>query len=240
MRVLTRPFMSVRFDTTRWTLVLQAADSQSAEGRRSLDLLCRDYWQPVYAFVRSQGTSHEDAQDLTQKFFQTLLQHKLHARVSPERGRFRTWLLAVLKNVMHEEHRRLSARKRGAGQIQVGVEEIDREHIDPRSPDRDYERQWAQSVLGNAVARLRDDYTAQGHEQRFAVLQPLLFDATKGAGADETHATALGISLNAAKIALTRLRARFRDILRLEVARLVDDPADVDDEIRTLMAALQT
>lgn len=232
--------MNSQFETTNWTLILQAADNQSQSGRLSLERLCQAYWQPLYTWVRSTGLGHEDAQDRTQAFFQHLLSNDLHIDVHPSRGRFRTWLIILLKHFLLNEARHDHAQKRGGPERQdIGLEEAHDLIIDTATPDRAYERKWAHAVLANTLERLREDCTQTGQADRFEVLQGLLFDATKGEGATEEHAARLNLTLNAVKVALTRMRQRYRELLRVEVARLVEGPDQVDDEIAHLMQTLR-
>lgn len=232
--------MSVNFETTNWTLILRAADHEAPHGRLALDQLCQAYWQPLYAWVRGMGMGHEDAQDRTQAFFQHLLTKDLHSEVHPSRGRFRTWLIALLKHFMLNEMRYDKALKRGGAERQdVGLEDAHDLIIDMATPDKVYERKWAHTVLANALVRLRDDCEQTGQSVRFEVLQSLLFDTSKGEGAGEEHAARLGLTLNATKVALTRMRQRYRELLRVEVSRLVESPEEVDDEIAHLVCALR-
>lgn len=232
--------MRSHFDTTNWTLILQAADEQSVHGQSALEKLCSAYWQPLYAWVRSSGLGHEDAQDRTQAFFQHLLANELHTNVHPSRGRFRHWLIAVLKHFLQNEARRDTAMKRGGPMRQdVTLDEAPDLVTDTAAPDRAYERKWAHAVLANTLERLRQDCVLTGQTTRFGVLQSLIFDASKGEGAADEHAALLGLTLNASKVALTRLRQRYRELLRVEVARLVDDPAEIDDEIAHLQRVLR-
>lgn len=231
--------MSATFDTTQWTMIFQAGDSESAEGSVAFGKLCQAYWQPIYAFTRGSGATHEDAEDLTQGFFHHLIQNQQPTGVHPAKGRFRSWLLAVLKNFLAGEHRYDTRQKRGGSDLQnVTIEDAHHELIDPATPIRSFEREWARSVLANALERLRVECDHAGQMNRFTVLQESLFDITKGEGASAEQAAALGISLNAARIALSRLRQRYRELLRKEVSRLVDDPSEVDDEIAHLVQVL--
>lgn len=230
----------MNFETTNWTLILRAADLQGSQGRSALDQLCQAYWQPLYAWVRGMGLGHEDAQDRTQAFFQHLLEKNLHSEVHPSRGRFRTWLIALLKHFMLNEMRYEKAQKRGGEERQdIVLEEAVDQIIDTATPDKAFERKWAHAVLANALERLREDCLQTGQSERFEVLQGLLFDSTKGEGATEEHAAKLSLTLNATKVSLSRLRQRYRELLRLEVSRLVESPEEVDDEIAHLIRVLR-
>jgi len=231
--------MSSAFNTTQWTVIFQAGDSKSAAGAEAFGQLCRAYWQPTYAYTRGTGISHQDAQDVTQGFFQHLLENDLPADVHPAKGRFRNWLLAVLRNFLASEHRHQTRQKRGGPDLQtLTLDDAHHELIDTDHPADAFEREWARSVLANALDRLREECDDAGQKERFTVLQGSLFDVTKGEGATQDQASALGISLNAAKIALSRLRQRYRELVRKEVSRLVEDPAEVDEEIAHLVRVL--
>jgi RNA polymerase sigma factor (sigma-70 family) len=216
-----------------------ATDSESSAGQHAFERLCRAYWQPLYAFVRGSGHSHQDAQDLTQGFFHYLLQRDLPAGVHPTKGRFRNWLLAVLRNFLASEQRHQTRQKRGGPELQtLTLDEAHHELIADDDPAQAYEREWARSVLANALARLEEESVHAGQVGRFNVLQTSLFDVTKGEGATQEQADALGLSLNATKVALSRLRQRYRELLRKEVSRLVEDPTEVDEELAHLVRVL--
>ena len=231
--------MGLPFTTTQWTLIYQASDDPSSTGAEAFGVLCQAYWPPLYAFTRGTGASHEDAQDLTQGFFTHLLEKALPNDLHPTKGRFRNWLLASLKNFLAKEHRHQTRQKRGGPDLQtLTLDDAHHELIDPEHPAQAYEREWARSVLANALARLQSESERAGQLDRFQVLQGALFDLNKGEGATEAQAAALGISHNAAKVALSRLRQRYRELVRLEVTRLVEDPAEVDEEIAHLIRVL--
>ncbi|MEQ1751240.1 MAG: sigma-70 family RNA polymerase sigma factor [Prosthecobacter sp.] len=231
--------MSTAFITTQWTLIYRAGDSQTVSGAEAFSALCQAYWQPLYAYTLSTGVSHQDAQDFTQGFFQHLLEKDLPAGLHPTKGRFRTWLLAVMKNFLAGEHRHQTRQKRGGPDLQtLTLEDAHHELHHSDHPADAYEREWARSVLANALTRLREESEHAGQMNRFEVLQGSLFDVTKGEGATEEQAALLGISHNAAKIALSRLRQRYRELVKKEVSRLVEDPAEVDEEIAHLVRVL--
>lgn len=228
------------FLTTQWTVILQAGQSDPARKAAALETLCRSYWKPLYGYTRSAVGSHQDAEDLTQGFFQHLLSKDLPAGLGPENGRFRSWLLAVLKNYLASRHRYETRVKRGGkGLMTVTLEEVAHELFDAADPDAAFEKEWARSVLANALEHLREECGNSGHAKRFEILGGTLFDHEKGDGATLEQATELGISQNAAKIVLTRMRQRYRELLREEVSRLVGDAGDVDEEIAHLVRALR-
>lgn len=235
--------MSADFTQTNWTLILQAADQQSAGGQKALEQLCHRYWKPLNAFVRSYGRSHHDAEDTTQAFFQHLLELKLYDRANKERGRFRTFLMTSLRNFMIREHRDASAQKRGGGQAEHVSMDLARSELESSSnsanaPDAIFDRKWAIAVLEEAMKALEAEQTASGNAERFAVLRPLVLDHERGEAGEQDTSRRLGLSDAGVRTALSRLRARYRELVRAEVASLVDDPADVDDEIAHLMRAL--
>jgi RNA polymerase sigma factor (sigma-70 family) len=228
------------FNTTQWTIILQAGEFDPVRKAHALESLCRSYWLPLFTFTKNRVSSHEEAEDLTQGFFQHLLARDFAADLRPENGRFRSWLLAVLKHHLASQHRYNTRQKRGGKELcMVALDDVSGELIDPANPDADYEKEWARSVLANSLDSLKKECAETGHAHRFEVLSAALFDQTKGEGATSEQAAELGVTHNAAKIALTRLRQRYREILRKEVTRLVDDPAEVDDEIAHLIRVLR-
>lgn len=237
--------MSAEFTQTNWTLILQAADQHSPAGQKALEHLCHRYWKPLNAFVRSFGRSHHDAEDTTQAFFQHLLESKLYDRANRERGRFRTFLMTALRNFMIREYRDATALKRGGGEAEhvsmdlVGSE-VDVSMKSADSPDAVFDRKWAIAVLEQAMNSLEAEQTASGNAERFAVLRPLVLDNERGEGGEQDTSRRLGLSDAGVRTALSRLRARYRELVRAEVASLVDDPAEVDDEIAHLMRALSS
>jgi len=237
--------MSADFTQTNWTLILQAADQDSAGGQKALEHLCRRYWKPLNAFVRSFGRSHHDAEDTTQAFFQHLLELKLYDRAHKERGRFRTFLMTALRNFMIREHRDATAQKRGGGQAEhvsmdLAGTEVKTQANAAHSPDAIFDRKWAIAVLEEAMKTLETEQTASGNAERFAVLRPLVLDHERGEAGEQDTSRRLGLSDAGVRTALSRLRARYRELVRAEVASLVDDPAEVDDEIAHLMRALSS
>jgi RNA polymerase sigma-70 factor (ECF subfamily) len=209
----------------------------------ALETLCRAYWYPLYAFVRRQGRDPPEAQDLTQAFFCHLLENRALAAVHPNKGRFRSFLLASLKNFLANEWDRARASKRGGGQVTFSLDDFDPEQryrvepVDTASPDKLFDRRWAEAVLAQVMARLRRDYVAAGWGPRFETLKVyLLNDYSPGSYAEA--AAALGLSESAVKSAIYKLRQRFALSLREDVAQTVADPAEVEAELRELLAAL--
>jgi DNA-directed RNA polymerase specialized sigma24 family protein len=229
------------FATTRWTLIRAARDHSAPETRAALAALCAAYWYPLYAFVRRQGYDPDQAQDLTQGFFARLLEKDGLALADQARGRFRSFLLAACKHFLSNERDRERALKRGGGRppvsIDVAVAEgcYGREPSHTETPERLFQRRWALSLLEHVLQRLRGEYETAGKGGLFGRLKGHL------AGGGEAHAQAaadLGMSEGAIKVAVHRLRHRYRDLLREEIAGTLDDPAAIDDEIRELFAAL--
>jgi RNA polymerase sigma factor (sigma-70 family) len=234
---------AVVFATTRWSVVL-TAQGESAAAQEALDRLCRIYWWPLYGFVRRQGRTPEEAQDLTQDFFALLLERKDLDTIRREKGRLRSYLLVALKNFLAKAHRRAMAVKRGEGKPLVPLEELlareraDLEPADTLSADRIYERRWALTLLEQVLARLADEYRVAGSGALFEQLKQMLTDEP-GRPSQALVAQELGMTENAVKQALHRLRARYRLLLRDEIAHTVAVPGEVEDELRHFIAVLQ-
>ena len=228
-----------RFLTTRWDVV-RAAGERSAE---ALESLCRDCWRPVYAFLRRQGRDRHESQDLTQEFFTRLLAGQSTQGADPARGRFRSWLLGALKHFLANEWHRANALKRGGGvQIFSLDEAMDEErfHQEPshgESPDRLFDRRWAEDLLARVNARVRSDYEAAGWGERFEALKVYLLGGSEPQSYAGT-AAALGISESAVKSAIYKLRQRFGQVLRAEISQTVASPEDEADEVRHLLESL--
>jgi len=231
------------FPHTRWSLVLVATQKSSAESAAALESLCRAYWYPLYACVRRSGQSPHDAQDLTQEFFCRLLEKRWLDSADREKGKLRTFLIVALKNFMSKEWRRASAQRRGGGQFQVPFDTEFAETRFAAEPSRklaleeSFDRQWALTLLELTVNRLRTEFAATH--------QPGDFEALKGclmAARGTVDYAAVGAQLRenegAARVAAHRLRKRFREIYREELAQTLADDADVDGELRHLAAAL--
>lgn len=231
------------FVTTHWSVVLAAGRSETTQARNALEQLCRTYWQPLYAYVRRCGHSPEDAKDLTQEFFARLLERKLVAKADPRRGRFRSFLLASLKHFLAHEWEKAHARKRGGG-AQVLPLEFDTaesrcgQPIAPGdTPDRAFDRQWALTLLDVVLARLRREYSDAGREDLFLGLKDTLAGGRSEIPYREL-ADRLRMSEGAVKVAAHRLRRRYRELLREEIAHTVSGPEEVEEELRQLLAAL--
>jgi RNA polymerase sigma factor (sigma-70 family) len=229
------------FPTTRWTLVVAAADPQRKEARSALVSLCEGYWYPLYAYVRRRGYQADQAQDLTQEFFIRVLQGGYLDRADPEKGRFRSFILTSLKFFMADEADRGRALKRGGGavlplELSSGEDRYQREPAHDETPERIFERRWALSVLDRVVERLRNEFVQHGRPEHFERLKMFLLgksDAPYAALARE-----MNTSEGALKVAIHRLRKRYRELFRQEIADTVADPGDVESELRFLAAAL--
>lgn len=232
---------SPRFATTRWTVVLTAGDVTSPSARAALDDLCRAYWFPLYAFARREGTTPEAAQDLVQGFFTHVLEKGTVGAADPARGRFRSFLLTSFRNYTKNERAREGALKRGGGAtiVPIGADAEGRYGVEPsheETPERRFEREWALGLLERALGAVRTSYAGRG--------QAAVFDALKGflVGSDDRRyadaGLALGLSEGAVKVAVHRLRDRYRKALKDEVAQTVEDEGQVEDELGALLQAL--
>ncbi len=233
------------FQTTRWTLVVAAGGPVTEQSREALARLCEIYWYPLYAYVRRWGHPADEAQDLTQEFFARLIERNVVAEADPTRGRFRSFLLASLKHFLANEHDRATALKRGGGrpllslEFQTAESRYRLEPADRETPDRVFERGWAAALLDRVMARLAEEQEQAGRRDLFDRLRPALAEGTAEASYAQIGA-AIGMSEGAIKVAVHRLRRRFGELLREEIAETVADPAEVDEEIRYLLAALRS
>jgi RNA polymerase sigma-70 factor (ECF subfamily) len=230
--------------TTQWSQVLAARDGSDTEARAALESLCGTYWEPLYAFVRHQGSSPDEAGDLTQAYFAELLEKDFLSAVDPGKGRFRSFLLASMKNFLSHERERASAQKRGGGRriLSLDVEGAEQRYgVQPTaemSPDEAFEYRWAVTMLNRALERLQQDSSASGRAEQFEVLRQYLTSTAEETPYREA-ASRLRMSEGAVKMAVSRLRARLGQCLRAEVADTVADPSEIDDEVRQLLQALR-
>lgn len=234
------------FETTRWTLVLTAGADGSASARRALSELCAAYWYPLYAFVRRQGHDPDSAQDLTQGFFARLLERRIVATADPARGRFRAYLLGALKHFLADERDRAAALKRGGGRVVSSIDSVDLREAETRyaaepahrdTPEKAFDRRWAMTLLGEVLARLRAEMEADGKGPLFEALKDTLGASDDGRSYRDVGES-LAMSEGAVKVAAHRLRRRYRELLRAQIAQTVASPGEVDDEIRHLFEAL--
>jgi RNA polymerase sigma-70 factor (ECF subfamily) len=229
--------------TTHWSLIQAAGRQSSPVAQQALETLCHIYWPPLYAYIRRRGINNVEAQDLTQAFFAELLDKDYLLQATPERGRFRSFLLAACQHFLSKEWAKARAQKRGGGRAPLSLDFASAEQrlaLEPaagRTPEQEYERQWAVTLLRQVLTQLEQECTRTGKGELFAALKPFLLGEHGGA----TYATAaehLAITAAAVKMAASRLRRRYRELLREAIAQTVSTPQDVDDEIRQLFAAL--
>lgn len=238
---MAMPAGAAGFPTTRWTLVITAADAQRTEAHAALVALCERYWYPLYAYVRRRGYPPDQAQDLTQAFFVRVLEGRYLDRADRDKGRFRAFMLTSLKFFLADEADRNRAQKRGGGavlslEMTSGEERYQREPAHDETPERIFERRWALSVLEIVVDRLRDEFLQHGRLDQFNRLKVFLVDQPETPYA--ALAPEMGISEGALKVAVHRLRKRYRELFRREIAETVATPEEVEAELRYLAAAL--
>jgi len=232
------------FSTTHWSVVLAAGSANAPKALEALEQLCRGYWYPLYAFVRRQGHSPEDAQDLTQEFFARFLERRYFAHATPARGRFRSFLLTSLKHfLINEWERQHTARRGGAHQtVAWETEQAETryraERLDGLAPDALFEKRWAATLLERVLAELRSESATNGRAPQFEALKPLVLDRDDERSYRQIGQE-LGLSEGAVKTAVHRLRRRYRELLRNEVSRTVATPAELEEELQHLIAALR-
>jgi len=233
-----------RFATTKWSVVLAAGDRGSSGSRAALSELCETYWYPLYAFARRRGLSAEAAQDSTQGFFVRFLEKDTLRHVQPEKGRFRSFLLTSFKNFLSDERAHAQRKKRGGGAVQISIDlktaegRYRNEPADEQTPERIFERRWALTLLEKALGRLRADHVSSNREKVFDKLKGYL-TGEKGSVPYARTARDLGISEIAVKVAVHRLRRRFRGCLLEEISQTLSDEADLGREVRHLMSVLE-
>ena len=232
-----------QFATTRWSVVLAAGQDDSAVAMAALETLCRAYWYPLYAYVRRRGHAEHDAQDLTQGFFARLLERHPFKSVAPGQTKFRSFLLVALKNYLADEHDREQAQKRGGGLTIVSFDAAEAEqryHVEPahaETPERLFERQWATTLLDRTLIRIEQEFTAAGKRALLDALRGFILDDAEGRTCAQL-AVELGMSEEAVKKAVQRLRRRYQDILREEIGHTVTQCSEVEEELRHLWSAL--
>jgi len=231
------------FVTTRWSQVLAAGRSDSTHAASALATLCASYWYPLYAYVRRRGYGPEDAQDLTQEFFARLLEQRWLGQADRERGRFRTFLLSAMSHFLANEWDKASAKKRGGGvqivpiQLDTAETRYGQEPADSFTPDQAYERRWAVTLLDRVLTHLQQEYVKEGKTELFESLKPSLL----GEGEHQPYAELalrLGLSEGTLKVAVHRLRKRYRQLLRAEIANTVASPSEVEEEMHHLFKVL--
>jgi RNA polymerase sigma-70 factor (ECF subfamily) len=231
------------FATTRWTVVMAAGRNSSPAAREAMEALCKTYWYPLYAFVRRAGHSAHDAQDLTQSFFERFLEKNFLGDIHRDRGKFRSFLLAALKHFLANEWDRAHAQKRGGKVAFISIDEQtaeERYRLEPAdhlTAEKIYARRWACTLLDNVLELLKEEFKKAGKAAEFARMKVFLSGERASLPYAEM-APKLGMSEAALKVAVHRVRKRYRELLRAEIAQTLENPADVDSEIRELYAAL--
>lgn len=234
---------STVFATTHWSVVLRAGENHSPQSTAALERLCRTYWFPLFAFIRRRGHGEEDAKDLTQQFFASLLARNDFRTVNAGKGKFRTFLLASLTHFLSNERDRAHAAKRGGGQPPISFDEMTPEQwrrYEPAThlaPDQLFDQRWAMTLLHTGLMRLEAEMQSAGKGQQFQALKPFLTDEP-GAGEYAAVAQRLGGTSQSVAVAVHRLRQRYRELVRAEVAQTVASPLEVEEEMRHLLAAL--
>jgi RNA polymerase sigma-70 factor (ECF subfamily) len=232
--------LSKKFESTAWSVVAAALDSESGVSRAALEYLCSRYWPPLYTYVRLKGYAREDAEDLTQELFARLLGRDFLRNVDRRKGRFRTFLLACMDNLLRDEWQKSTRQKRGGRVPYIPIDQVVGEQqfeflssagVDARQA---FDRQWAETLLDVASVRLKTEYVAAGKDTLFATLSPYLFGPVEGSTYRETAAE-LGMSEGAVKVAVHRLRKRFAALTRQEVAETVEHDDEVKDELAYLI-----
>jgi RNA polymerase sigma-70 factor (ECF subfamily) len=232
------------FTTTHWSLVLAAGKGGSADAQEALAALCQRYWYPLYAFVRRQGHPPDDAQDLTQAFFARLMEKHYLQSADPDRGRFRSFLLTAFKRFLSKERDRESTKRRGGGMkrlpldFEAGERRYSLEPAHEVTAEKVYEQRWALTLLDRVFSRLREEFDQAGKQKEFNCLKVYL-TGEAGTPSYRQAAAALAMTEGAVKVAVHRLRRRYRNLVREEIAQTVAGPGDVDEELRHLFAALR-
>lgn len=232
------------FVTTHWSVVLAAGQGDSMKSTVALENLCSTYWYPLYAYVRRRGQEPEAAKELTQEFFARLLAKGLLAGVDPTKGRFRSWLLGVMNHFLAHEWARVCAQKRGGGQPAFSLDETRAEEryrlepVDESSPEKIFDRRWAFTVLEQAEVRLRKEHEAAGKGELYSRLKAFVSMDGEAASYEEASQR-LGLTPSAVKSAIHRLRQRYQESIREEIAQTVTSASEVDDEIRYLLSVIR-
>ncbi len=232
------------FATTRWSMVACAGQNSSPDSQRALADLCEAYWVPLYGYIKRRVNNDAEARDMTQAFFTELLEKKLIGDADPSRGKFRSYLLGSLKHFLSHQWEKANALKRGGGKAPISLNfasadsSIKIEPVDGLTPEQIFDRDWAMTLLSQIMERLKSEYVDSGKAELFAHLKPLLIGSPSGNTWGHV-AERLQMTEAAAKMVRSRMRKRYREILRQEIADTVSKPEDVDDEIRNLFRTLQ-
>jgi RNA polymerase sigma factor (sigma-70 family) len=230
------------FKTTSWSLILSAVSDPTTDARQALASLCQTYWNPVYSFIRRNGHDPDQAQDLAQEFFARLIEKNYLGDVDRRRGRFRSFLLTSVKHFLANEWDRNRALKRGGGYNLISIDIVEAERwyvpsvVEGVTPESLFERRWVLSLLQRVLEKLRVEYVSAGKEGQFAALEGFL-----NHGSDDRYQEAagkMGVSVGALRMSVHRMRRKYRELLRAEIAETVLAPEDIDDEIRFLLSTL--
>ena len=230
------------FATTHWTAVIAAGRGGSPEAEVAIEELCRTYWFPLYVYVRRQTPTREDAEDLTQAFFARFLEKNYLENLTAQKGKFRAFLLAALKHFLANEWDRANRQKRGGGVAPLSLDWQDAEaryQIEPAdnlSPDKLYDRAWAVTLLEKVLGRLQDEHATEDQARLFGQLRGFLMVGTNAIPYPEAAAR-LNLSEGAARVAVHRLRRRYRELLRDQISQTLAEPAQVAEEMKTLFSA---
>jgi DNA-directed RNA polymerase specialized sigma24 family protein len=237
------PASAGQFSTTRWSVVLAAGRTMSPESEAALEKLCRAYWLPVCSFARRKGWNEEDAKDLTQQFFADLLARKDFSGLDPRKGKFRTFLLTAFTHFLANEYDRATAQKRGGGQTVISLDQIPPEALGGAAPatevppDTLYDLRWAQTILQAALRQLKEEMSKAEKQSQFDGLKQFL-TANAAAGEYTLVAQRLGMEATSVPVLVHRLRQRYRELVRGEVAQTVSSPLELEEEMRYLFAVL--
>jgi RNA polymerase sigma factor (sigma-70 family) len=232
-----------QFTTTRWSVVLLAGQEVSPESAAALEKLCRTYWQPVCAFARRKGWSEEDAKDLTQQFFVRLLERNDFSGVDPRKGKFRTFLLTAFTHFLTNEFDRVNALKRGGGRTIISLDQFSPDQLggvppaEEFSPGTIYDLRWAQTIVQTALEQLKEEMSKADKASQFAGLKRFL-TANAAPGEYAQTAEQLGVETSSVPVLVHRLRQRYRELVRDEVAQTVSSPVELEEEMRYLLAVL--
>jgi RNA polymerase sigma-70 factor (ECF subfamily) len=230
------------FPATRWSIVVEAGGGTTPESRRALEEICTSYWPPLYAFIRRSGFNREDSEDLTQDFLRRLLERDTLAAVDAEKGKLRTFLLVSLKNFLKDFRKHESALKRGGGKVvsfdaELAESLYSADFSESETPETLFAKHWAQTILESVFDELATEHDQSGKSAQFDALCPFL-QRNSGAGRYADVATKLGISEGAVKVAVYRLRKRYRDVFRTRVMETVADERELDDEVAFFFQAI--
>lgn len=234
----------ISFETTHWSVIVAAGDTRNPVAQEALARLCKTYWYPVYAYVRRCGYSPHDAQDLTQEFFAKLLRSHYFSVADRKKGKFRSFLISSLKHFLSHEWDKAKAQKRGGSATIISIDEEEGENrykLEPQdnvTADILYDRRWALTLLEQVLTRLKKEYEESGKSKLFKEIEPALTGTEKLAAYNEIGKK-LGMSEGAVKVAVHRLRQRYGELLREEIANTVSTPEEVEEELRNLFEALK-